>query len=145
MTQNALPQSGTDKGKVLKKGKPTAAPAHFPYAHRTIAEVDGDVIRKSKFGARPSSGEHPIVIRAASLFRIPTDDLTGPCRKAYLVEARQCAMMALRNAGYSLPQIADLVGRADHTTVLHGLRVAEGKVAHDFGFRMAVKWAGEAA
>ena len=145
MAKIALPQTETDKGKVLKKGKPTAAPAHFPYAHRTIAEVDGGAIRKSKFCARPSAGEHPIVIRAASLFHIPTYDLIGSCREAYLVEARQCAMMALRNAGYSLPQIAALVGRADHTTVLHGLRVAEGKVANDVGFRMAVKWAGEAA
>lgn len=47
------------------------------------------------------------------------------------VKARQRAFYALRNcgAGYSLPTIGRWFGGRDHTTVLHGVRAHEARLA----------------
>jgi len=69
---------------------------------------------------RPTLAE---IRRAAALVHgIPESEINAKRRTAHLVDARQDAWIASRDAGYSLPQIAAAWGR-DHTTVLHGTAV----------------------
>ena len=52
-------------------------------------------------------------------FSISLSEITGPSRRAELVEPRHVAMYLARLEGHSLPKIGRIV-RRDHTTVLHG-------------------------
>jgi len=52
-------------------------------------------------------------------------DVFQRSRKRNVVNARMAVMFVLRERGYSLPVIAQAVHLKDHTTVLHGLRVAQ--------------------
>lgn len=65
--------------------------------------------------------EMAVVERVAEVTEWPVDELLGHCRKP--ARARQVAMWVLRYEwGLSLPDIARLLNRADHTTVLYGVR-----------------------
>lgn len=52
-------------------------------------------------------------------------DIMQRTRKAAVAKPRQALMLALHRDGHSLPAIAIALGMLDHTTVLHGVRVAE--------------------
>jgi chromosomal replication initiation ATPase DnaA len=54
---------------------------------------------------------------------VTRDDLNSRRKTAHLLPPRQEAYYRLREAGYSLKRIANLMGGRDHTTVLHGARV----------------------
>jgi chromosomal replication initiation ATPase DnaA len=57
-------------------------------------------------------------------------EMISPRRHANIVRARQHAMWELRkNTSLSLPQIARIIGVGDHTTVLHGCRMHETRLA----------------
>lgn len=67
-----------------------------------------------------------IIEAAAARFEVSVQDILGRSRHKHLVSARHIAMFLIRTMrGMSLPQIAKLTGRADHTTVLHGCRHIE--------------------
>jgi chromosomal replication initiation ATPase DnaA len=56
--------------------------------------------------------------------------LISPRRNQKLAIARQHAMYELdRRTSLSLPQIGKLLGGRDHTTVLHGIRAHEARLA----------------
>jgi hypothetical protein len=64
-----------------------------------------------------------IVEVCAAHFRVSVDDVLGPSRLKPLVNARHVSMWILREMrGFSFPQIAKTMGKADHTTPLHGCR-----------------------
>jgi chromosomal replication initiation ATPase DnaA len=70
--------------------------------------------------------------RVAEHYKMTVGDLESPCRKRALVRARQMAMlMARRLTGRSFPEIARRFGDRDHTTVIHGCRQIEKKLALD--------------
>ena len=54
---------------------------------------------------------------------VTRDDLNSRRKTANLLPPRQEAYYRLREAGYSLKRIANLMGGRDHTTVLHGAKV----------------------
>lgn len=59
--------------------------------------------------------------RACRLFNVKPSELHSPRRSRDIVFARQFVMYwARRLTPLSLPQIGRLIGRRDHTTVLHG-------------------------
>jgi chromosomal replication initiator protein len=59
---------------------------------------------------------------------IEVDDLLGQNRSAKIATPRQLAMYILREFNdISLPQIGELLGGRDHTTIMHGIR----KIAQD--------------
>lgn len=64
-----------------------------------------------------------ILTRTAETFGVAPQALAGRTRSAYLAQARQAAMVGLRDLGLSLASIGQLLNR-DHTTVLHGLGAA---------------------
>ena len=71
---------------------------------------------------------HPtdILAEVAAYFGVTPAELASPARRRALVTARQVAMYLCRSlTDLSLPQIGDLFGGRDHTTVLHSLRKVE--------------------
>ncbi len=68
-----------------------------------------------------------IVEAVAARFNLSLDALMAPTRSAQPTAlARQEAYRQCRAAGASLPKIGRFFGR-DHTTVLHGIRMAEAR------------------
>jgi hypothetical protein len=66
-----------------------------------------------------------IIAASAAHFGVEAKDVLGPSRRRMLVAPRHVAMWLLRQRGLSLPQIAQRMKRADHTTALHGVRAVE--------------------
>ena len=61
-----------------------------------------------------------ILLAVAEFYRVDIADLTGRSRNKEVVVPRQMAMYLLREeTGASLPQIGDLLGGRDHTTVMY--------------------------
>lgn len=64
-----------------------------------------------------------LIAEAGRVSGHPIDEITGHKRQAGLVRPRQAAMFAIRkNTELSYPQIAELFGGRDHTTVIHADR-----------------------
>ncbi len=62
---------------------------------------------------------------ACEMWQVDLAELLSPCRKSRVVAVRQTAMAVLYHEfGMSLVEIGDALDR-DHTTVLHGVRVAD--------------------
>jgi len=61
-----------------------------------------------------------VLLAVAEYYRVDITDLTGRSRNKEVVVPRQIAMYLLREeTGTSLPQIGDLLGGRDHTTVMY--------------------------
>ncbi len=54
-------------------------------------------------------------------YGVKQDDLVGPRRPAALVEARTLSYLLLREAGFTLRQVAEMFGKSDHSTVAHSV------------------------
>jgi chromosomal replication initiator protein len=68
---------------------------------------------------QPVTGEQ-VLATVAEFYRVNISDLTGRSRSKEIVVPRQMAMYLLREeTGASLPQIGDLLGGRDHTTVMY--------------------------
>jgi chromosomal replication initiator protein len=88
-----------------------------------------DLMRKSPNGLSLA----PQIIRVvANHYGLQVEDLTGVEKWAHFVRARHIAMFFMRDLlGYSLVKIARCLKRADHTTVLGGLRRLETAMQKD--------------
>lgn len=53
------------------------------------------------------------------------EHITGPSQRRIHARARQCVMYAAHQAGKSLTLIGSVLGKRDHTTVLHGVRTVK--------------------
>jgi chromosomal replication initiator protein len=70
---------------------------------------------------RSKVGPEEIVRRVADTFGISIDSMTGRDRSRQVALPRQVAMYLLREeANISLPQIGEVLGGRDHTTVIYG-------------------------
>ena len=77
---------------------------------------------------RPSPGK--IIQVVSRFFKVPTNELSGPGRKASIVHARQIVMFLLRlDVGLPLESIGQLVGGRDHSTVLYGIEKVHRQLA----------------
>jgi hypothetical protein len=63
-----------------------------------------------------------IIREVAAKHHLSVEELIGPRRYAYLIPARFEAYYRLHQQGYSMPQIADRMGKRDHTTVMAGIK-----------------------
>ncbi len=69
---------------------------------------------------------------AANYFGIPTAELVGRNRSARVALARQIIMFVMREElGASLPQIGQVLGGRDHTTVMHGCEKVASELSSD--------------
>ena len=64
-----------------------------------------------------------ILLETAKKYKLHPQDITGPSRARYVVQARQEVFWRSRHEIHkTLPEIARIMGGFDHTTVLHGVR-----------------------
>jgi chromosomal replication initiator protein len=102
--------------------------AAAPYAVRPVP------VAPAAFAAVPD-----VKIVAAVIAGATVAALEGPGRTRKLARARWAAMLVMRDAGMSLPQIGRTLGHRDHSTVLHGLRASAGLMTTDRDFAQAVR------
>ncbi|MEJ5384527.1 MAG: chromosomal replication initiator protein DnaA [Fimbriimonadales bacterium] len=71
---------------------------------------------------------------------VPREELVSSSRRGEVVQARQIAVFLAREAtGESWQRIAQALGRADHTTVLHAYKQAEHRLHQDARLRERVQ------
>jgi chromosomal replication initiator protein len=98
-------------------------------------------LRRLGFPIDPSEPQRKrILIRdiqhaVAARFQIPVEEMWSARRSREIVRPRQAAMYLARQlTPKSLPEIGRLFGGRDHTTVVHGLRAVERRLAADDDF-----------
>lgn len=81
------------------------------------------------------------IVRAAARHHgVSVAALSGPGRSRTVAAARCLAMyLARRLSGSSYRTIGAALGGRDHTTVLHGVRVCDGRIAADHGYAADVE------
>ena len=80
-----------------------------------------DLAQARAISMRLPAKTHAAMREWSEACEIPLDVLLGPCRDAWIVQARQGLMWVLRNRlGLSYPEIGRVMKR-DHTTVKHGV------------------------
>ena len=73
-------------------------------------------------------------------YGLTLDDMTGPTRKREITVPRQIAMYLTREmTGMSLPQIGNVFGGRDHTTVLHSCKTVEANMTANTDIRAVVE------
>ena len=65
---------------------------------------------------------HQIILDVAAAHDLKPTDITGRNRAFAISHPRQEAMARMRAAGFSTTQIGRVLGRRDHTTIVHGAR-----------------------
>ncbi|MCS7300611.1 MAG: chromosomal replication initiator protein DnaA [Fimbriimonadales bacterium] len=71
---------------------------------------------------------------------VSRDELRGESRRSEIVQARQVAVLLLREAtGESWGRIAEAIGRSDHTTVLHAYKQVQQRIKRDSLLRERVQ------
>lgn len=103
------------------EGALTNVLAHAEVARRplTVALVDDALAYLTPAQAQLSP--ELILDVAANYFGVSVSELTGRSRTARIATQRQIIMYLIREeTGASLPQIGELLGGRDHTTVIHG-------------------------
>lgn len=93
------------------------------------------VLRAVAAAGRPMPSLRRILNAVARQHELTMAELVGPSRCRTVVEARGIAMYLARGlTSRSLYEIGHACGGRDHTTVLHGVRVIERRVARDPAF-----------
>jgi chromosomal replication initiator protein len=88
--------------------------------------------------ARPNARQ--IQEAVAAKLGLSPDDILSPSRTAPVARARQLAMYLTRElTDLSLPAIAQVFNRRDHTTVLHAIRRVERGVLEDVGLSRTIE------
>ena len=101
----------------------------------TEAEI-ARIIGKDKKNRREKVKIPQILKTISKEFNVSVKDLKGPRRTADVAFARQVCMYFLREEfGYKLEQVARILERQDHTTVMHAVDKVKSKLMLDEGFK----------
>lgn len=104
-------------------------PRRPPAIEKALEKFDRTWAGRISINRRPTLAVIAAVV--ASSYGVALDDLYGQRRTKHLIRARQAFYFVARNlTPRSLPQIGEHCGR-DHTTVLHGVRAVEARMAAD--------------
>lgn len=77
-----------------------------------------------------------ILSKVGEHYGLKTKEICSASRKQAIAQARQAAMyLAQKHTGMSYSRIGTLIGKRDHTTVLHSCNVIERKINADKNFR----------
>lgn len=77
-----------------------------------------------------------VIKQVANELNVSAKDIKGPRRTADVAFARQLCMYLLReDFGYKLEDVATLLNRKDHTTVIHAVDKVKSKILIDEGFK----------
>ena len=81
-----------------------------------------------------------IMQTVSDYYGLTIGELTGPTRKREITVPRQVAMYLTREmTGMSLPQIGNVFGGRDHTTVLHSCKLVEANIASNSTMSMVLE------
>ena len=81
-----------------------------------------------------------IMNTVSDYYGLMLEDMTGPTRKREITVPRQIAMFLTREmTGMSLPQIGNVFGGRDHTTVLHSCKTVEANMSANTDVRAVVE------
>ena len=82
-----------------------------------------------------------LIMRTVSdYYGLSLSEMTGTTRKREITVPRQIAMYLAREmTGMSLPQIGNIFGGRDHTTVLHSCKTVEANMQENAGFKSIVE------
>lgn len=69
---------------------------------------------------------------AADISRVDIDLVAGRRKTDEVCDARNVVFWAARKSGMSYPQIGRHFGRRHHTTIMHGCRIAQSKMADPY-------------
>ena len=73
-------------------------------------------------------------------YGLTLNDLTGPTRRREITVPRQVAMYLTREmTGMSLPQIGNVFGGRDHTTVMHSCKTVEAAMSANSNLALVVE------
>ncbi len=132
---------------VLRRLSPTAAEMD-PGELATLVETwAADLNAVADLAARLELGERPgatgaaeasfdRILQAVALrYGVRPGDITGAGRARQVARARQAALLLGRRlTGHGLVALGGMVGGRDHSTVMYGIRQAEGRAAEDAEF-----------
>lgn len=93
----------------------------------TIQEV-ASILKVDTQSKKKSISPKQVLKSVASEFRVTYKDIVGISRKAEIAFARQVAMYLLRNDfDYKLEEVAHILNKKDHTTVIHAVDKIKSK------------------
>lgn len=76
-----------------------------------------------------------IIYAAETIFKTPHVDFLGPIRAQRYAEIRNAIAVIARERGFSYPQVAALIGRADHTTAINAVKRGAEQYGKDADYR----------
>ncbi|MCA9379373.1 chromosomal replication initiator protein DnaA [Candidatus Dojkabacteria bacterium] len=110
-----------------------------PSGELTLEEV-AHIIGSDNRSKRERVKVSDVIKHVASSFGVKIKDIKGPRRTKDVALARQVTMHILReDYGYKLEEIASLLGRSDHTTVMHAVDKIQSLMLTDAGFKEQVR------
>lgn len=99
--------------RLLATSEMTGRPITIQFARDTLADL---------VGRRAHITPSQVIETVAKFYNISVADMVSPSRNKELVQPRQIAMYLIRQeTDASLPEIGNLLGGRDHTTILHGV------------------------
>jgi len=99
--------------RLLATSDMTGRPINVQFARDTLADL---------VGRRAHITPSQVIETVAKFYNISVAEMVSPARNKELVQPRQVAMYLIRQeTDASLPEIGNLLGGRDHTTVLHGI------------------------
>lgn len=106
--------------------------AHAQLMHAPLTLHTAQAALSSLLSVPSDLTPEQILGAVASHYKISRDQLTGPSRARAVALPRQLAMYLIRHeTGASLPQIGQLLGGRDHSTILHGFTKIEAQIEAD--------------
>lgn len=94
------------------------------------------ILGKDELNKRKKIKAPQVIKQVAQELNVTAKDIKGPRRTAEVAFARQVCMYLLReDFGYKLEDVATLLNRKDHTTVIHAVDKIKSRLLLDEGFK----------
>jgi len=95
-------------------------------------------ILKTAYETRAASPE-AVIIKVASFYGISLQDIKGGARNKAISQARQAAMLLLRQTGLRPDEIGAYFGQRDRTTVAYAIQKASTRANTDSTFQKSLE------
>lgn len=123
------------KREALAADKLARADAQIAKLEQLLAEVRDTALVVEEFPGARRPTLRQIVLSVSRFYDVPVNDLKSVRRTKQVARARQVIMYLAREmTPLSMPQIGNMLGNRDHTTVLHGIRSTAARIEKDGDF-----------
>jgi chromosomal replication initiator protein len=114
------------------EGALTRVVAHANLMHAPLTLATAETALDGILAHSTDLSPEQIVSAVARHYHLSEQDLVGRSRRRQVSVPRQLAMFLIREeTGSSLPQIGDLLGGRDHTTIIHGCEKIGAQIESD--------------